>query len=87
MNVSELSLDLLTQLGGIENIKSVSNCQTRIRVELVDKELANVEEIKKLDGIIGLIPFGSQYQVVLGPRTQEVADIYINKLKIQNANK
>lgn len=87
MSTSDLTLILLENLGGTDNIESVSNCNTRIRVSLKDKELANIEALRKIDGVIGVVPFGSQLQIILGPRTSELSDVFLNKLKLKNANK
>lgn len=87
MSTSDLTLTLLENLGGMDNIESVSNCSTRVRVSVKDKELVNSEALKKIDGVIGIVPFGSQVQIILGPRTSELADVFLNKLKLTNANK
>lgn len=87
MSQSELSIRLLELLGGVENIEEISNCKTRLRASLIHPEKANVEELKKLQGVMGIIPFGSQYQIVLGEKTEELADLFINKLKIKSGNK
>lgn len=87
MSTSDLTLTLLENLGGMDNIESVSNCNTRVRVNVKDKNLINNEELKKIEGVIGVVPFGSQVQIILGPRTSELADVFLNKLKLTNANK
>lgn len=87
MNNSERALELLDLLGGLDNIEEISNCTTRFRAQLQDLEKANIEQIKNLDGVIGVVPFGSQVQIVLGENAQEVADIFINKLNLNNGNK
>ncbi len=87
MSTSDLTLTLLENLGGMDNIESVSNCNTRVRVNVKDKNIINNEELKKIEGVIGVVPFGSQVQIILGPRTSELADVFLNKLKLTNANK
>lgn len=87
MSTSDLTLVLLEKLGGMDNIESVSNCKTRVRVNVKDKDLVNNNELKSLEEVIGVVPFGSQFQIILGPRTSEMADVLLNKLKLQNDNK
>lgn len=87
MSTSDLTLVLLEKLGGMDNIESVSNCKTRVRVNVKDKDLVNNNELKSLEEVIGVVPFGSQIQIILGPRTSEMADVLLNKLKLQNDNK
>lgn len=87
MNISEVSVNLLDKLGGISNIDGISNCQTRIRVDVYNKDEVNLDQLKKIDGVIGVVLFGSQIQVVLGNITQEIANIFIEKLSLRNYNK
>lgn len=87
MSNNDMSLRLLELLGGINNIEEMSSCQTRIRVNVLDKDKVDQDEIKKVYGVRGLIVFGDQLQVVLGEQTEEIADIFFNKLKIKNVNK
>lgn len=42
-----IAKNLVKLVGGKENIKSVENCMTRCRLELVDPMKAKIEEIKK----------------------------------------
>ncbi|MFM1534410.1 PTS glucose/sucrose transporter subunit IIB [Helcococcus ovis] len=87
MNTSDLTVSILEGLGGIENIQSMSNCKTRIRVEVNDIEKVNQADLKLIYGIIGVVPFGSQIQIILGQKTEEIAKVFFNKLKIKNGNK
>lgn len=87
MSTSDLSLEILKNLGGMENIESMSNCKTRVRVDLIDNRKVDIESMKTLYGVVGVVPFGSQVQIILGDRTHEIADVFFEKLKIKNANK
>lgn len=82
MNTPDLAIQILENLGGIKNIENMSVCKTRLRVNVFNKELVNVENIKNLDAVLGVVPFGFQIQLVLGPKTGELADIFFNKIKI-----
>lgn len=87
MSTSDLTVAILEGLGGIENIEAMSNCKTRIRVEVNDLEKVKQEDLKSIYGIIGVVPFGSQIQIILGQQTEEIAEVFFNKLKIKNKNK
>ena len=60
-NYRKLTDQIISLVGGKENIKSVTNCATRLRFYLAD------EELKKTDGIAGVVKNGGQYQVIIGP--------------------
>lgn len=87
MNKTELAVKILELVGGFDNVSELSNCKTRLRFELNELALANQEELKLVYGVMGVVEFGSQLQVVLGPETEEVALILLDQLKLPNGNK
>lgn len=87
MSNNDLSIMILESLGGIKNIESMSTCSTRIRVDLVDKEIADKDKLKSIYGVRDVVEFGSQLQIVLGDQTKEISDIFLNKLKIKDSTK
>ncbi len=76
MTDQELSEKLLELLGGKENIISNICCMTRLRVEVKDKSKVNVEEIKKIDDVLGVFDKDT-IQIVLGPgKVTKVLDAF-----------
>jgi PTS system beta-glucosides-specific IIC component len=73
MKYEELAKDILTHVGGKENVRSLAHCITRLRFKLVDESKADTEYLKKLEGIVTVIQSGGQYQVVIG---NHVPDVY-----------
>ncbi|WP_097015633.1 glucose PTS transporter subunit IIA [Anaerocolumna aminovalerica] len=67
--------EILSFIGGIENILSISHCSTRLRFRLVDESKINDEQMKNITGVHGIIRRGSQYQVVIGPEVIKVYDL------------
>ena len=57
---------LLTLIGGKENIGAVSHCMTRMRFVLNDPKKANEKEIEKLNSVKGTFTQAGQYQVIIG---------------------
>lgn len=73
-NFTEVASIILKGLGGKENIVSVDNCVTRLRLEIKDYTLIN-EKIIKSAGIAGIIrPSKTSIQVIVGTQVQFVAD-------------
>lgn len=62
---------LLPLLGGKENLVSIDNCATRLRLEVVDGEKVNDAEIKKVAA--GIMKRGNAVQVIIGPHVEFVA--------------
>lgn len=70
----ELAEQIVKNVGGKENINSLTHCVTRLRFKLKDESKANDEAIKNTDGVVTLMKSGGQYQVVIGnhvPRVYE----------------
>ncbi|MEG0094221.1 beta-glucoside-specific PTS transporter subunit IIABC [Anaerorhabdus sp.] len=66
--------EILKNIGGEVNIESATHCMTRLRFVLKDESKANVEETKKIDGVVGCVNKGGQFQVVIGTHVNEVFD-------------
>jgi PTS system beta-glucosides-specific IIC component len=64
---------IIQNVGGKENIKSLTHCVTRLRFVLKDESKANTDILKETDGVVTVVQSGGQYQVVIG---QQVADVY-----------
>lgn len=64
---------ILEKVGGKENVESVVHCMTRLRFVLKDENRADDDQVKKIDGVIGLMKKNGQYQIIIG---NEVASVY-----------
>ncbi|MFT3876895.1 MAG: PTS transporter subunit EIIC [Propioniciclava sp.] len=66
MDYKALSRAILDLVGGNDNVASFTNCMTRLRLNLIDTEKVDLDAIKELDGVLGVVP-GDQLQIVVGP--------------------
>ncbi|MDT9718208.1 beta-glucoside-specific PTS transporter subunit IIABC [Paenibacillus sp. ClWae2A] len=80
-NYDQLAKDILSRVGGRENVNSVFHCVTRLRFKLKNESAAKTEELKNLPGVITVMQSGGQYQVVIG---NEVPDVYKAVVKAGN---
>ncbi|UDL72882.1 alpha-glucoside-specific PTS transporter subunit IIBC [Corynebacterium uberis] len=64
----------LALLGGPDNITSVNNCATRLRVSVADPELVAAAEDFKSAGALGLVNKGKALQVIVGMDVPQVRD-------------
>ncbi|MBR2565647.1 MAG: PTS glucose transporter subunit IIA [Paenibacillus sp.] len=80
-NYDQLAKDILSRVGGPENVNSVFHCVTRLRFKLKDESVAKTEELKNMPGVITVMQSGGQYQVVIG---NEVPDVYKAVVKAGN---
>ncbi len=73
-NFTEVAAIILEGVGGKENVTSIDNCITRLRLEVKDNTLVNEKKIKS-SGVAGVIrPGKTSVQVVVGTKVQFVAD-------------
>ena len=65
---------ILEGIGGKQNVVSIDNCITRLRLEVRDRLLVDEKKIKS-SGAAGVIrPGKTSVQVIIGPKVQFVAD-------------
>ncbi len=73
-NSVEMAKAILAGVGGAENVVSMGNCITRLRLEVKDRLLVDEKKLKE-SGAAGVIrPSRTSVQVVIGPKVQFVAD-------------
>ena len=61
-----LAKEILENVGGKENINSLTHCVTRLRFRLKDESKANDEALKNNPGVVTVMKSAGQYQVVIG---------------------
>lgn len=73
-NFTQVAEIVLEGLGGKENVKSLDNCITRLRLEINDYTKVDEKKIKSA-GVAGVIrPSQTTVQVIVGTQVQSVAD-------------
>lgn len=77
----QLAAEIVKQVGGKDNINSLTHCITRLRFKLKDESIANDDVLKNMDGIVTVMKSGGQYQVVIG---NHVPDVYEEVVKVGN---
>lgn len=72
MNFKKTAYDIVENVGGPENINSMTYCATRLRFNLKDQSKANTNAIENLDGVISVNNQAGQYQVIVGTQVNRV---------------
>ncbi|MGN0027744.1 MAG: PTS transporter subunit EIIB, partial [Clostridium sp.] len=81
MNYEILAKSILEKIGGKENVSNLTHCATRLRFNLKDNSKAKTSEIKNINGVMGVVDKGGQYQVIIG---NDVNHVYKEVVKIAN---
>lgn len=72
----ELAKAIVRNVGGKDNVSSLTHCITRLRFKLKDEGKAKDDVLKNMDGVVTVMKSGGQYQVVIGNHVPEVyADV------------
>ena len=70
---SALADAIIEKVGGKANISYLTHCVTRLRFNVKDRALANLDDLNNISGVLGTQWAGDQLQVIIG---QTVADAY-----------
>ena len=81
MDYKRLGTAILENVGGEENVSSLSHCATRLRFKLKDESKADKAKVEKIDGVISVIISAGQFQVVIG---NSVGDVFREIEKMTN---
>lgn len=83
-NYDELAKQIITLIGGTENINGLTHCVTRLRFRLKDDSKANKEAIKNLKGVLSVVIGNGQFQVVIGNTVEDVFDTILRLYPIKS---
>ena len=84
MKNKDLAKNIITHLGGEENISEYSHCVTRLRFSLKDNDIVDGNKIENLPGVISVVKGKGQFQVVIGPAVNDVFQEVAKNIKAKN---
>ena len=85
VNTDELAKNILNTVGGTgnvlySNVIQATNCMTRLRLRLIEKNDFMIEALKKIDGVLGVNEDGDELQVILGVGRATSVTNAVNKI-------
>ena len=83
MNYNQIAKDIIENVGGSENIRGLTHCFTRLRIQLKDSKKAKKEVIEHLEGVISVVESGGQFQVVLGTKVTKVYEALLPMVSLE----
>lgn len=83
MDWEKLAQIILDEVGGPANIENVMHCATRLRLNLYDdtQAIKNMAKIDNLDGVLGVVNQGGQFQVIVGNDVPVLYDDFVKLYK------
>lgn len=71
MNYVKIAQQIFEQLGGKDNIQSMTHCATRLRFVLKNDSIVNDEKLKNTTGVIGVNRKNDHYQIIIGQNVKK----------------
>lgn len=66
MDYAKIARQVIENVGGKQNIKSVQHCATRLRLQLKNNDLRNEEAVSDIEGVKGVFLTQAQFQIIFG---------------------
>ena len=71
-DIKKSAAEIIENIGGVENVRSLSHCITRLRFVVNDDSKINKEAIENVEGVKGYAVSGDQRQVIIGADVEDV---------------
>lgn len=81
----EISKQIVSCVGGMDNIQGSAHCATRLRIVLKDNGLADMEKLENIDKVKGAFVAGNQLQLIFGAGlVNEVYEVFAEYTHTKN---
>ncbi len=88
MDYKKCASEILSAIGGKENLASAAHCATRLRLVIADNNKADKKTLENIDGVKGVFEASGQLQIIIGTGTvNKVYDEFIALAGIEAASK
>lgn len=77
-----IASEVLKSIGGERNITYATHCVTRLRINLKDDSIPDLDAIKAIDGVLGCQFSAGQFQVIIGRGVEKVYDAFCKMANI-----
>ena len=88
MDYKKIAHEILSAIGGKDNLASAAHCATRLRLVIADNSKVKKAVLENIDGVKGVFEASGQLQVIIGTGTvNKVYDEFIAEAGIEAATK
>lgn len=88
MDYKKCASEILTAIGGKDNLASAAHCATRLRLVIADNSKIDKNTLEGIDGVKGVFEAAGQLQIIIGTGTvNKVYDEFIGLAGIEAASK
>lgn len=87
LTLEELASRIYAGVGGMNNVESIVHCMTRVRMKIIDDASVDVDELKAIPGVLGVVE-DEQLQVIIGPgKVNKVAQVMVDQAGVKLGEK
>ena len=86
MNLENFVKQIVTYVGGEKNVLGLSHCATRLRFTLKNNKKVEIEKIKELDEVLGVVSTTEQLQIIVGNQVDRYYDAIVSKYQFNLDN-
>lgn len=88
MDYFKCASEILSAIGGKENLVSGAHCATRLRLVIADNAKVKKKVLENIDGVKGVFEASGQLQIIIGTGTvNKVYDEFIKLAGIEASSK
>ena len=88
MDYRQTAHEILSAIGGKDNLASAAHCATRLRLVIADNSKVKKSVLESVDGVKGVFEAAGQLQIIIGTgAVNKVYDEFIKEAGIQAATK
>ncbi|MFW7366946.1 PTS transporter subunit EIIC [Vagococcus fluvialis] len=84
--MDDLGNKLLNLMGGSDNISNLTHCATRLRPTFKDKSKVDVEGIKGLKEVVGVVDNDKSFQIIIGTNVGDIYDKVVLSMDSEGAS-
>lgn len=66
MNYKQTAKEILTLVGGKENLSSISHCATRLRLKLINSSIVDSSAVEEVEGVVSVVEKAGFFQIIIG---------------------
>ncbi|AVK62510.1 PTS beta-glucoside transporter subunit IIABC [Lactobacillus sp. CBA3605] len=86
MDFKQAAQDILKAVGGAQNIGNMTHCATRLRLNLVDRSLADDKAVEAIPGVLNVVYQAGQYQILIGTEVPKLYAEFEKAVKIERGD-
>lgn len=86
MDFTKIASEIAQNIGGENNVSSLSHCMTRLRFVLKDDKLADLTALKSIDGVLGAVFGAGQLQIIMGKNLMSVYEALMTNYDFLSAS-